>query len=343
MKSSLFSLPPFTKKAERSLEGNNSLVPPSTFGTSSRMRKEGGFLCWYKYLQTVIFSLFFANIVPAGEPQKGFATLDWTVAETLLALGEKPVAVGDVATYQKWVVEPKLPDDVRDLGIRLQPNPEQIATLSHSLEAQPLHFINSVFYASATPMLKQFTDLVDVVDFYGNDGGESDVWQNVLKATQKIAELSDRQTKFTVLKQRFLQKIDGIRPLVKPYTNRPVALVQFIDSRHLRIYATNSLFGSVLKQLGFENAWNGSHNQWGFETIEVTQLMKLPQNSRFVVIKPYPSNIKNAMQYNVLWQHLAMAKDPLILPTVWTFGGIPSAQRFAEVLANGLLQGGEKW
>lgn len=292
-----------------------------------------------KTLQAVIFSLFFANSLFAGEPQKGIATLDWTVAETLIALGEKPVAVGDVESYQKWVKEPALPDSVKDLGIRLQPNPEQLLILSHSLEAQPLHFINSGFYASVTPLLAQFSPQVDIVDFYR----EGDAWQNILTASEKVAELIGKPQAFQQLHQGYLQKIEQIRPLVQPYTDRPILLVQFIDTRHLRIYAKNSPFGAVLSQLGFENAWNGSQNHWGFEVIEVTQLAKLPQNSRFVVVKPYPANITSALKYNIIWQKLTMAKDPLILPEVWTFGGIPSAQRFAETLANGLLNGGEPW
>lgn len=290
-------------------------------------------------LQAVIFSLFFANSLFASEPQKGIATLDWTVAETLIALGEKPVAVGDVESYQKWVKEPALPDSVKDLGIRLQPNPEQLLMLSHSLEAQPLHFINSGFYASVTPLLAQFSPQIDIVDFYR----EGDAWQNILTASEKVAELIGKPQAFHQLHQGYLQKIEQIRPLVQPYTDRPILLVQFIDTRHLRIYAKNSPFGAVLSQLGFENAWNGSQNHWGFEVIDVTQLTKLPPNSRFVVVKPYPANIASALKYNIIWQKLAMAKDPLILPEVWTFGGIPSAQRFAEMLANGLVNGSENW
>lgn len=290
-------------------------------------------------LQAVIFSLFFANSLFADEPQKGIATLDWTVAETLLALGEKPVAVGDVESYQKWVKEPVLPDSVKDLGIRLQPNPEQLLMLSHSLNAQPLHFINSGFYASVTPLLAQFSPQVDIVDFYG----EGDAWQNILTASEKVAELIEKPDAFHLLKQRYLQKIEQIRPLVKPYLERPIALVQFIDTRHLRIYAKNSPFGAVLSQLGFKNSWQGSHNNWGFEVINVTQLANLSPNSRFVVVKPYPANIASSLKYNSIWRRLEMAKTPLILPEVWTFGGIPSALRFAEMLADALVNGGEVW
>lgn len=289
-------------------------------------------------LQAVIFSLFFAHSVAAGEPEKGFATLDWTVAETLLALGEEPKAIGDVASYQVWVSEPKLPTWIIDLGVRGQPNPEQIYRLSTRLDAQPLHFINSSFYAQATPMLKKFAK-VDLVDFYR----EGDAWQNMLTATRQVAELIGKPQAATALEQHYLQKIAEIRPLVAPFTDRPIALVQFIDSRHLRIYAKNSPFGAVLNQLGFDNAWQGSHNNWGFETISVTQLADLPQNLRFVVVKPYPTNIEKSLKYNTLWQRLAMAKDPLILPAIWTFGAIPSAERFATALAEALQTGGEPW
>lgn len=292
-----------------------------------------------KLWQAVVFFLFFTNTIFAIEPQKGFATLDWTVAETLIALGEKPVAVGDVESYQKWVKEPALPENVKDLGIRLQPNIEQLLLISQNSKAQQLHFINSSFYAQATPLLERFVKRVDIVDFYR----EGDAWQNILSASEKVAELIEKPEAFDTLKQGYLQKIEQIRPLVTPYLDRPIALVQFIDARHLRIYAKNSPFGAVLSQLGFENSWQGSHNNWGFEVINITQLASLPQNSRFVIVKPYPANIASALKYNSLWQRLEMAKTPLILPEVWTFGGIPSAQRFAEMLAEALVNGGEVW
>lgn len=290
-------------------------------------------------LQAVIFAFIFAmfsQIVLAQSPQRCIATLDWTVAETLLGLGEQDFcAMGDVKSYQHWVVEPKLPKEMVDLGVRMQPNPEQI----YRLNQRPLMFINSSFYASAKPILAPFTQHIATVNFYD----EGDAWQNILTATAKVADLIGKPQQSEQLIQGYLQKISQIRPLVKPYTDRPVLLVQFIDTCHLRVYAENSPFGAVLRQLGFRNSWQGRHNTWGFETIEVTQLAKLPEDSRFVVVKPYPTNIHTALRHNTLWQHLTMAKDPLILPAVWTFGAIPSAQRFAEVFANGLQNGGEPW
>lgn len=283
-----------------------------------------------KALQAVVFCLFFTETLHAVP----VATLDWTVAETLIALGEKPLAVGDKQGYKTWVQSPALPDEMLDLGIRLQPNIEQV----FSLKKQKPLFINSSFYAQTTPMLEKVGQ-VALVDFYT----EGNVWHNVVGATYRIADLIGDPQSSADLVQRYLQNIGQHRPLIQTFTDRPIALVQFADSRHLRIYGQNSLFGAVLDQLGFTNVWQQEVNNWGFENIEITRLAKLPSNTRLVVIKPYPNNIETALKYNTLWQKLALTQDPLILPAVWTFGGIPSAQRFADTLTQALLHGGEKW
>lgn len=284
-----------------------------------------------KYGQALIFLLFFANLSPA----KSFATLDWTVAETLLALGEPPIAIGDKSSYHVWVNEPKLAEQTIDLGIRLQPNPEQIFALSQTADLQ---FINSRFYAQTTPMLSAFSS-VEMVDFYD----EGNAWQNILNATKQIATLIGKPEQAEKLFHHFSQKMAETQPLVQSLATRPIALVQFSDSRHLRIYGQNSLFGEVLHQLGLQNAWQQTVNVWGFEHIEVTQLAKLPKNTRLVIIKPYPSNIESALKYNTLWKALPLAQDPLILPAVWTFGGIPSALRFTHQLEQAVRYGGEPW
>ena len=99
----------------------------------------------------------------------------------------------------------------------------------------------------------------------------------------------------------------------------------------------------MAKQLGFRNAYLPEVNYWGFQNIEITELAKLPPNTRFVIVKPYPANIASALTHNTLWQHLPMTREALILPAVWSFGAIPSARRFAHVFADGLLHGGDAW
>ena len=287
----------------------------------------------------IVSLLLFALPLQGASVPFRIATLDWTVAETLIALGEPPVAVGDVKSYRQWVAQPQLPANTLDLGLRMQPNPELLIPLSKADQKAPLIFINTGFYASATPLLQRFAKQVYSVDFYA----EGDAWQNILTASKQVSDIINRPQAFERLIRHYQQKLAEIRPHLQAFRDRPLALVQFVDSRHLRIYAPNSPFGAVLAQLGLQNAWSGTQNNWGFETINVTQLAKLPQNSRLVVIKPYPANIETDLKYNTLWRHLTMARDPLILPAIWTFGGIPSAQRFAQALADGLQNGGEAW
>ncbi|OOF56471.1 iron ABC transporter substrate-binding protein [Rodentibacter genomosp. 2] len=291
-----------------------------------------------KKMLTILTALFSTLQISAGESQAGYATVDWSVAETLIALGEPPLAVGDVKSYQTWVMEPRLPHTTIDLGIRLQPNFELISTLSHSLNAQPLTFIHSHFYAALNNKLSTYGKVYNVA-FYK----EGNAWHNIVAATQEIGRIIGKPQAVQTLLENYEKKIAEYRPHLMPFTDRPVALVQFIDTRHLRIYGENSLLGAVIQQLGFQNAYSHKVNDWGFQNIEITELAKLPPNTRFVVIKPYPNNIASALTHNTLWQHLPMAKEPLILPAVWTFGALPSAERFITIFANGLLQGGETW
>ncbi|OOF58214.1 iron ABC transporter substrate-binding protein [Rodentibacter myodis] len=272
----------------------------------------------------------------ADEPKINYATVDWSVAETLIALGQPPLAVGDVKSYQTWVIEPRLPNNTLDLGIRLQPNLERILSLSHS--AQPLTFIHSSFYSALNDKLSSYGKVYNV-DFYqaGN------AWQNIVAATKAIGNIIHKPEAVQHLLSQYEKTIAHYRPLLQPFRHQPIALVQFIDTRHLRIYGENSLLGAVITQLGFNNAYRHEVNAWGFQNIDLTELAKLPENTRFVVIKPYPNNIAVALKHNTLWQRLPLAKSPLILPAVWTFGALPSAQRFVTIFANGLLQGGETW
>ncbi|QPB43731.1 iron-siderophore ABC transporter substrate-binding protein [Rodentibacter haemolyticus] len=286
----------------------------------------------------LILTALFISFKSIAEKQAGYATVDWSVAETLIALGQPPLAVGDIQSYQTWVIEPKLPDNTVDLGVRLQPNLERIASLSHSFGSQSFTFIHGSFYASLNNKLSSYGKVYNV-EFYN----EGNAWENVVSATQEIGKIIHKPEAVRHLLAQYEQTIRHYRTLLKPFIDRPIALVQFIDTRHLRIYGKNSLLGAVLNQLGFENAYLPEVNYWGFQNIEITELTKLPKNTRFVVIKPYPNNIATALTHNTLWQHLPLARKPLILPAVWTFGAIPSAQRFASIFANGLLQGGETW
>lgn len=72
--------------------------------------------------------------VKLDKPAKRVVALEWTYAEDVLAVGVQPVGVADIENYKKWVnIEPKLDDQVADVGTRQEPSLESIAALEPDL------------------------------------------------------------------------------------------------------------------------------------------------------------------------------------------------------------------
>ncbi|MFZ7130407.1 ABC transporter substrate-binding protein [Avibacterium avium] len=287
----------------------------------------------YAYL---LHALWLIVTLPALAAPK-VATLDWTIAETLLGLGVTPVAVGDKQSYQNWVSEPALPQSAVDLGTRLQPNKELLAQLDIEI------FPNSdMYFATAQANLPYLSNVktLDLVNFYQ----AGDFWQNQLQATRQLANIVGADS--TPLIHQTETLFAAKKALLTPFQARPLLIVQFIDGRHLRVYGKQSLPGVVLTQLGLQNAWQEAVNLWGFSQISLNQLAQFP-HAKLVIIKPYPQNVPQELASNSLWQALPLAKDPLILPAIWTFGALPSGQRLAVALSQGLQnahrQGEAQW
>ncbi|HEV2564815.1 MAG TPA: ABC transporter substrate-binding protein, partial [Microvirga sp.] len=54
------------------------------------------------------------------------AVVDWAMFETLLALGIVPVAATELVQFRKIAIEPDVPPQVADLGLRGSPNFEML-------------------------------------------------------------------------------------------------------------------------------------------------------------------------------------------------------------------------
>ncbi|MGS3140092.1 ABC transporter substrate-binding protein [Aeromonas sanarellii] len=255
------------------------------------------------------------------------ATVDWTVAETLLALGVAPLAMGDVESYCAWVGEPTLPAEVVDIGLRMQPNRELLAELKPDL------ILISPLMASLEPTLSRIAP-VQSIALYEPD---ADLWQRLHEATLTIAALvgktAEAERQLTAL-DRDLARIKGQLPTDLP----PLLVVQFIDERHVRVFGRHSLFEAVMERLGLRNAWQGETNAWGFAVVSLEQFLALPE-ARLVVVDPVPVGVSERLQEPGLWQHLPLVKQGKVLhlPAVWSFGGLLAARRFADLLSDALM------
>lgn len=266
--------------------------------------------------------------VQGAQSTPRIATVDWTIAETLLALGVTPLAMGDVESYRAWVGEPKLPAEVVDIGLRMQPNRELLAELKPDL------ILISPLMASLEPTLSRIAP-VQSIALYEPD---ADLWQRLHEATLTIAALVNRtaeaERQLAAL-ERDLAQMKGQLPADLP----PLLLVQFIDERHVRVFGRHSLFEAVMNRLGLRNAWQGETNAWGFSVVSLEQFLALPQ-ARLVVVDPIPVGVSERLQEPGLWQHLPLVKQGKVLhlPAVWSFGGLLAARRFADLLSGALQE-----
>jgi len=109
-------------------------------------------------------------------------------------------------------------------------------------------------------------------------------------------------------------------------------VIQLADDRHVRVYGGNSLYHQVLQRLGIPNAWRGEVNAWGYRLVGLPELADV--EGRVVIVEPAPLGTLERVESNSLWQRLPVVEGqaPVILPPVWSLGGMPSVQRFAGLL-----------
>ncbi|MDN3516844.1 ABC transporter substrate-binding protein [Aquisalimonas lutea] len=266
-------------------------------------------------------------IVPAAAPASSprIATLDWTLAETLLALGVTPAAVAQVDAYDAWVREPELPADVVDLGLRTQPNLELLADL------EPDRILISPMFANLEPRLRRIAP-VDILSLYTP---ETDTWAEMLSLTRELGRLAGREAAAEQLIADTQARIEALGDRVDDIST-PLLLVQFMDARHVRVFGDNGLYQAVLDQLGLDNGWPGTTNYWGFATAGLEELAGI--DARLVVVRPYPAGVEERLESSGLWQALPSVRrgTTITLPPVWSFGALPSARRFAEALVTAL-------
>ncbi|WP_425353751.1 ABC transporter substrate-binding protein [Aeromonas salmonicida] len=254
------------------------------------------------------------------------ATVDWTIAETLLALGVTPLAVGDVSAYRAWVGEPLLPADVVDIGLRAQPNRELLA------ELKPDRILISPLAAPLAPTLSRIAPVQSIALY----DPQTDLWQRLHEATLTIAALVNKTAEANVLLTDLNRELEQMKQTL-PAELPPLLVVQFIDESHVRVFGRHSLFEAVMQRLGLRNAWQGETNAWGFSVASIEQFMALPA-ARLVVVDPIPVGVSERLQEPGLWQHLPLVQQApvLHLPAVWSFGGVLAARRFATLLSEAL-------
>ncbi len=256
-----------------------------------------------------------------------WATIDWTIAETLLAIDAPVSGIAQQPAYHDWVGEPHIPEHVSDIGLRTQPNLELLA------QSPPEQTLLSPMFTGLVPRLERIAP----VGTFALYSPGADTWQEMQTLTRQLGELTEREAEADALIKSTQRLMAELR---YPGSDAPALLmVQFMDARHVRVFGENSLYNAVLEQLALPNAWHEPTNAWGFALVGIEALARYP-DATLVVVDPLPTGVKAQLEKSGLWQHLpSVQHDRLLrLPPVWSFGALPSAQRFARELTNALYE-----
>lgn len=264
---------------------------------------------------------------PAG-PR--LAAIDWAMLETAIAIGHMPVAACELIRFRQDVIEPAIPAEVVDLGLRGAPNFELLQLVRPDL------ILISPYYTRYEDRLRRLAPVLNLPFF---DQGEPPLPKAKAALIDLAEEIGD-----PAAGQRAAAKADlELNDLAKKlgaHDDRPFCLINIGDARHMRVFGFDSLFGSTLDRLGLENAW-GQGTEFSFlAPVPIETLADMPE-ARVVVIGQVPPEAQRGLSRNVLWRKLpAVAQGRLYqLPEINAYGAMPSALRFGQLLSQALSKG----
>lgn len=276
-----------------------------------------------------LFTLPFAGMASAtAEPRRPrIVCLDDGLAETLLMLGVTPVAIADRQVWETWVVEPPLPPEIADVGTLLEPNLELLQQL------KPDIILAMPYLDGIKPLLERVAP-VTTIGLYTEAGQP---YRRAVEATRQLARLVGKESEGEALIAATDAYFSEVRQQLAPLSAQPIYVVSFMDPRNVRVYGKKSLFQEVFDRIGLSNAWTGETNYWGFSTVGIDGLATA-SDARLAYLEPLPEGAGGTLTESPVWNAMPFVRNRSImrLPAVLMFGALPSATRFARVLASAL-------
>ncbi len=256
----------------------------------------------------------------------GMAIIDWGLLETALALGAPLAAATELRQFRQIAIEPPVPDTVVDLGLRGAPNIELLRLL------KPDFVLISGFYEYMRPGLERIADVVSLPVYEAGNPP----YALAEYSTQALAERVGRSAEAELYVQSVADDLSRIRARIAPLADHPMFAISLGDSRHFRAFGMDSMFGDVLGRLGLRNAWTDETSYSAAAPVGIEALARVPDAS-IAVVGPLPPEVQRTLDENALWNALPAVREGrvAVLDPVNHFGALPSASRFARLLARG--------
>ena len=260
------------------------------------------------------------------------ATVGWAGAQTLMALGVQPVALPEIERYRRLVVEPPPPPEVRELGLRSEPNLELLKSLAPDL------IVTEAGTDVATPVLER---IAPVETFVALEPGRRPI-EVSRRATLALADRLGRPEAARAYIDGFEARLERAAARLSGYRGGPLCIASDVFGNRALVFGRNSLYQDVLDRVGIANAFSGATSLWGHATVGLDVLAGLAPDTRLVILSARIPSVAMLLAFRPLYRALPMLREDRVslLSDVLFFGGLPSADRFARLLAEGLTQEG---
>ncbi|AZY95465.1 iron-siderophore ABC transporter substrate-binding protein (plasmid) [Paracoccus sp. Arc7-R13] len=268
-----------------------------------------------------------AGLPLRAEAGPRLAAIDWAMLETATALGHMPVAAAELIRFRADVGVPAIPDTVTDLGLRGAPNFELLQLV------RPTLILSSPYYTRYQARMEAIAPVLSL-PFYQPGAAPLPKAMDALDALAR--QIGDPAAGGRA-RARADAHLDRLAARVARHADRPLALVDIGDARHLRAFGFDSLFGSTLTRIGLRNAWSEATAFSFLAPVPIERLADMP-DARLVIAGPIPPQAQGALSRSRLWQALPQVAQGRVhhLPRMNAFGGVPAALRFGDLLARAL-------
>ncbi|MFF2330000.1 MULTISPECIES: iron-siderophore ABC transporter substrate-binding protein [unclassified Streptomyces] len=254
--------------------------------------------------------------VKLDKPAERIAVLEWQQIEDALTLCVTPVAVSDPKGYSTWVSAEKLPDGVKDIGTREEPD------LDTLFAQKPDLVVVEAFKADDEIIAKLEKRGVPVVATRGADpddpiGNMRNVFSMIGKATGRT-ERADK-----VLKE-FDDHLATAKKQVSA-AGLPTKDFLFFDgwleggNLTVRPYSDGALFTEIGKELGMNPAWTDDINKahgdggvdpsYGLAQTDVEGLTAVGNANLFYANDEGAGGYVEALGKNPIWKSLPAVKE----------------------------------
>jgi len=263
-------------------------------------------------------------------PAERVVVLEWQQTEDVLSLGVTPVGVADTEGYRTWVTAEELPEDVADVGMRGEPNPDAIFSQEPDL-----------VIAEEGTDLKQL-EKYDVPVLVTAGADTEDPVAQMKETFTLIARALGKEARAAEVLDEFDQKLADAKAEVaalEPETTEFAYVDAWVmgSTVSIRPFGQGSLVGELGEELGLTNVWKGEVDKaYGLGQTDLEGLAGIGDAFLFYTGTDADTWLSE-IEDNSVWKHaefVEKGRTAAFPEGTWTFGGPRSS---AQVL-DGFVQ-----